>query len=163
MPTTDGGGDAPPVGNVSFKTDLMPKFAMACGLSASCHQDQVTDPKVQKVFLGCIMSASNSCTFATAGDGAPTVYMGIVNKPSQEDTTMSYVKPSDPNNSYLLHKLEGTQGTLTCVPVSMDPIVANAGGGRPPCGALMPDGNTMPDAVLPGLVRAWITQGAPNN
>jgi hypothetical protein len=64
---------------------------------------------------------------------------------------------------YLLHKIDGTQGTLMCVPVSMDPIVANAGGGRPPCGQPMPDGSPMAEPILRDLVRRWIAQGAPNN
>jgi hypothetical protein len=159
---SDGGG-AEALGPVSFKTDLIPKFVSACGLASICHQDEVTDPKTQKVFMGCMMAATNSCPFATAADAAPTVYMGIVNKTSQEEATMAYIKPSDPDNSYLLHKIDGTQGTLMCVPVSMDPIVANAGGGRPPCGQPMPDGSPMAEPILRDLVRRWIAEGAQNN
>jgi hypothetical protein len=148
---------------VSFKNDLAPKFASACGLSSSCHQDQASGAGM-RVFLGCNMTPTNTCAFATAADGASTVWMGIVNKPSQEDPPMPYIKPMMPDQSYLLHKIEGTQGTLTCVAVAMDPIVANSGETNPqPCGALMPLNNPGPDPILPGLVRSWINQGALNN
>jgi hypothetical protein len=161
----DGGSDAF-MGTVSFKNDLAPKFASACGLSSSCHQDTVTDPKVQRVFLGCNMSATNNCSFPTSAESAPTVYTEITTKTSQEEATMMhYITANNPDKSYLLRKIEGTQTSLTCVPVNMDPIVSNAPGesAQKPCGELMPLGNTMPDPILPPMVRAWINQGALNN
>jgi hypothetical protein len=157
----DGGG-AEASGPVSFKTDLLPQFERACGLSSACHQEYpVQDPMVQRVFLGCNQSLSVSCSVADPG---PLVYPGLMGL-SQEDPSMHYVTPNDPTNSYLLRKMENTLSNLTCLPVAMDPIVKNAPSEpqpAQPCGTSMPLGlGTLADLNL--LVRAWIMQGARDN
>jgi hypothetical protein len=87
---------------------------------------------------------------------------------SQEDPTMPYVTPGDPSKSYIVYKLEGdlSNGALNCLPLSMDPILQSAPGEQPtaaePCGASMPLGLGQ-QADLTAQVRAWITQGAPDN
>jgi hypothetical protein len=153
---------------ISFRRDLLAPappnvgFEFSCGLSSSCHHDPVRDSKNQRVFLGC-NQMNASCI--VMGDVAEQVYIGIVNKPSTELPSMNYVKPNDPDNSYLLHKIENNLNGLTCVPVNMNPIVANAPGlpGPPlPCGYSMP---LMSDLVpdFASKVRTWITQGALDN
>ena len=79
---------------------------------------------------------------------------------------MPYVTPGDPNNSYLVRKLEGTLGDLEtqCAAVNMDPIVANSSDPTPlqPCGVQMPL-NSNPDQAFNMKVRNWVMQGAPYN
>jgi hypothetical protein len=155
---------------ISFKSDLLAPpapavgFEFSCGLSSSCHHDPVSDPKTQRVFLGC-NQMNMSCSNVVMGDEAPIVYNEIVNKPSTELPTESYVKPNDPDNSYLLRKLENRLDGLSCTPVNMNPISANAPGlpGPPlPCGYTMPlMAPLVPDFAK--KVRCWISQGAPNN
>jgi hypothetical protein len=158
--SSDGGAEA--AAPVSFQNDLVPQLAMKCGLSSSCHQEQVQDPKVQRVFLGC--STSNpSCT----GSSPDVVYQGLL-AASQENPTMPYVKRGDPANSYVVYKLDGdlSNSMLQCLPLSMDPILQGATGEQPtasqPCGAQMPL-NGGSDTALAAQVRAWIVQGAPEN
>jgi hypothetical protein len=159
----DGGGEdggAEASGPVSFQSDLLPRFENSCGLSSACHQAQVVDPMLQRVFLGC-NPASPSCSVADAG---PLVYPELM-KPSVELPTMPYVTPNDAANSYLLRKMENNLNGLTCVAVASDPIVRN-GPAEPqpaqPCGTSMPLLQPT-DTALNAQVRAWILQGAKNN
>jgi hypothetical protein len=164
-PGNDGGQGqgAEASATVSFQSDLLPGFERACGLSSSCHQEAVSDPTTQRVFLGCNVAANPNCSVNAPG---PMVYQGLMNA-SQEDPTMPYVTPRDPTKSYLLYKLDGNLSGLEsqCRPVNMDPILQNAPGEpQPPqpCGAPMPLGlATATD--LANQVRAWIAGGAQNN
>ena len=174
------GGNTDAMGAVSFRNDILTaappnlSFELSCGLSTTCHHDPVSDPKVERVFLGC--NKSNSSCMAM-GDVAETVYAGIVGQPSQELPTMNYVTKGDPDNSYLYRKIEkdGLMG-LTCVPVNMDPIVAMAPSEptpMQPCGAPMPllaDLSSCSDPTCVAAlttfidkVRTWIADGAPDN
>jgi hypothetical protein len=159
--TPDDGGGADALGPVSFQNDLLPKFEGSCGLSSSCHQEVVQDPKVQRIFLGCNPMSPSCSVMSPVG---PLVYPGLMGF-SQEAPSMHYVVPNDPTNSYLLRKLENTLSNLTCTPVAMDPIVANAPAEpqpAQPCGTSMPLGlGTLTDVNQ--LVRAWIMQGARDN
>jgi hypothetical protein len=170
-PSSNDAGTSNNTGPVSFKNDLLTAtptgFEFSCGLSSSCHHDAVKNPKTDRVFLGCNQK-NMTCTFS--GDVATAVYQGLVGSPdaggpvmSQELPTMAYVKPGDPDNSYLVRKLEGTLSSLQCVPISMDPIAANAASEpvspTPPCGTQMPL-TADPIPALNMKVRQWIMQGA---
>ena len=74
---------------------------------------------------------------------AAVAYSRLVNVPSGQRPTLSRVTPGDPNNSYLVHKLEGTPGIV---------------GGRMPrgTGPFLTDGQML-------VLRRWIEVGAPNN
>jgi hypothetical protein len=68
-------------------------------------------------------------------------YNLLVGVPSNEQPTLLRVKPSDPDNSYMVHKIEGLPGIT---------------------GGQMPLGETpLPQATI-GAIRQWITNGAPN-
>jgi CHRD domain-containing protein/Big-like domain-containing protein len=76
-------------------------------------------------------------------DLTPThIYASIVGVASVEQPALQRVKPGDPNNSYLVQKLEGA-ATIT--------------------GARMPFGGPYLDQATIDQVRAWITAGAANN
>jgi uncharacterized protein (TIGR03118 family) len=66
----------------------------------------------------------------------------LVNVASREQPALMRVKPGEPENSYLIHKLEGTQGIS---------------------GARMPFGGPFLDAATIDQVKSWIASGAPNN
>ncbi|MBL4683447.1 MAG: hypothetical protein JKY37_02565 [Nannocystaceae bacterium] len=75
-------------------------------------------------------------------------YNVIVDMPSTQNTLMNYITSGDPDASYLLHKMRGTQVT--------------SGGS----GLTMPKGiGTEPAVVVPAAdidkVEAWINQGTP--
>ena len=86
------------------------------------------------------------CTVCHAGGGAPqglrldatNSYALLVGVPSTEVPSTLRVKPGDPNNSYLIQKLEGHAAV----------------------GAQMPFGGPpLPDATI-AVIRQWITDGA---
>jgi hypothetical protein len=173
---TSSSGNDGGTSTISYRKDLLTPpspavgFEFSCGLSSSCHHDPVHNPKTDRVFLGC-NQMNMSCT--AMGDIAETVYAGLVGNPeagslvmSQELQTMPYVKPGDPDNSYLVRKLEGTLSNLKCVPAAMDPIVANATSEpvtpTPDCGTQMPL-TANPDPAFNAKVRAWVQQGALDN
>ena len=91
------------------------------------------------------------CAQCHAGAGAPegmqlsagVSYGMIVNVPSQEQPSLLRIKPGDPDNSYLVQKIEG----------------------RAAVGAQMPDGcpATQPclDQATIDRIRAWVSEGAP--
>ena len=69
-------------------------------------------------------------------------YVDTVNVPSSEQSSLMRVKPGDPDNSYLVRKLEGGPGIT---------------------GSRMPQGGPFLSPEDLQLVRSWISQGAPNN
>ncbi|MGD8418782.1 MAG: hypothetical protein PVH91_17090, partial [Pseudomonadales bacterium] len=99
--------------------------------------------QVQQVF-------TNNCAFSGCHAGASPqqgmdlsegqAYANIVNVPSQEMPSLDRIEPGDPDNSYLVRKIEGT-GLLERMPA-----------GSPP----------LSDATIQ-LIRDWVSAGAPNN
>jgi len=68
-------------------------------------------------------------------------YNLLVGVPSAEQPSLLRVKPSDPDSSYIVHKIEGLPGIT---------------------GGQMPLGETpLPQATI-DAIRQWITNGAPN-
>jgi hypothetical protein len=70
-------------------------------------------------------------------------YSRLVNVPSGQRPTLNRVTPGDPENSYLIHKLDGRPGIV---------------GGRMPrgTGPFLTEGQVL-------VIRRWIEQGAQNN
>jgi hypothetical protein len=121
-----------------------------------------------RVFFGC-NTANASCT--ATGDVAEQVYAGLVGNPdagmlvmSTENPSMPYVTPGNPDQSWLVHKLEDATLNFQCAP--NNPIVLNATSEpvspTPACGTQMPL-TSMPDATFSMKVRNWIKQGALDN
>jgi hypothetical protein len=112
------------IGELSFAADIQPIFNANCG-GTECHEVR---------------------TPALISNG----YAAIVDVFPLSGASVPYVTPSEPENSYLMHKLDGTH--------TLD---QNAGGCG--CGG---NGSSMPPTGMldPGtrnIVRAWIEQGAP--
>jgi hypothetical protein len=74
-----------------------------------------------------------------AGDNA---YGALVNAPSRDKPGAIKVIPGDPENSYLIHKIEGRPGIV---------------------GARMPDGGPYLTQGQILVIKRWIELGAPNN
>jgi hypothetical protein len=89
------------------------------------------------------------CSVCHIGAGAPEglqldaahSYNLLVGVPSVEQPNLLRVKPSDPANSYMLHKIEGAAGIV---------------GGRMPLGE-----TPLPQATI-AAISQWISNGAPN-
>lgn len=111
--------------------------------------DEKTDPKIESATFTNIQEEilNKSCAFSgchASGSVNPNLsgnsYVNIVNKKSS--TGMDYIKPNDPNNSYLLQKIIGANGIngsrmpLNSSPLSQDKI---------------------------DILTEWINEGAKNN
>jgi hypothetical protein len=114
----DGNGGAP-----TLSADVQPIFSSNCALS-NCH------------------AGSNPVQGMNLSSGQ--AYANIVNVQSNESPLLR-VMPGEPDESYLVHKIQGTQGTV---------------GGS---GAQMPFGTQPLSQDQIDLIREWITDGAQNN
>lgn len=131
---------------VSFAQNVAPVFQKSCtpGGGFTCHGAGIASP-----FLGA----------SDGGTDAASILDSIVGIEAGEDPEMDYVAPNQPDQSYLMHKIDGDQCTLAAeCALSLDNEY------YPNCGASMP---FLPHALLPvsvrDQVRAWIAQGAQNN
>jgi mono/diheme cytochrome c family protein len=114
----------PPADTVTLSGDVQPIFTANCAFSG-CHAGNTPA-------LGQNLSAGQA-------------YGSIVNVPSQEAPDLFRVHPSFPDSSYLVHKIQGTQGSV------------GGSGGR------MPLGGAALSADDIATIRAWISAGALNN
>jgi hypothetical protein len=122
-PTPDPCPTPTPIPNVTFSSIDSSIFQPSCATS-NCH-------------------GKGSASGGLALD-SNVAYANLVNVPSQELTSMLLVKPGDPANSYLWHKLKGDQASM---------------GGS---GSTMPIGPALTSTQLQS-VNQWIAEGAPNN
>ncbi|UQA59127.1 hypothetical protein [Polyangium aurulentum] len=132
--------DAP---QVSFKTDVLPIFRNSCGLSSACHGGN-PGPAGQP-YLGPAAAAPDPDQTEIDAIIAANVDVDATKAP-----TMKNVAPGSPENSFLMHKMDGT---LQCASVKCDPV----------CGASMPQGSGVLPQDKRDTVRRWIAQGAKNN
>lgn len=123
-------------------------FVAGCG-------DDVTNGEIPS-FAGSVQPIfSASCATGGCHTGATPqenldlsqgrAYGAIVNVPSVQVPTMRRVRPGEPDQSYLVHKIQDTQSQV---------------GGE---GSRMPKDLAPLSADQISLIRAWITGGAPNN
>jgi hypothetical protein len=111
-------------GEVSFSQQVQPILTDRCA------------------FGGCHASVSPAAGLSLSEGLA---YAGTYNVPSQELPSMDRVEPGDPDQSYLVHKIQGTH--------------LDVGGS----GLRMPRGQEPLSQDQIDLIRAWIEQGARNN
>jgi uncharacterized protein YjdB len=106
---------------VSFANQVQPIFTANCALSG-CHAGASPEQ-------GMNLSAGQA-------------YNAIVNVPSVQQPSLMRVLPGNPDNSYLVRKIEGTPSIT---------------------GSRMPLGGPFLTASQIATIRTWISQGAPNN
>lgn len=131
---------------VSFQTDVLPVFQRSCGVASSCHGD-ITSPNENRPYFG-----PNKDTTATQAD-IDAIFADVVDVGSFYEPGMMIVKTGDPENSFLMYKLDDTLGcdALSCA-------------GNKACGAMMPQGASEPLALAErDAIRRWIAQGAQKN
>jgi len=80
-----------------------------------------------------------------------TGHANMIGVASSEHMTMNRIEPGDPSSSWLMHKLDGTQGAFT----------AQCFGSF--CGNQMPLGGPFLSQDELDAIRAWITNGAVND
>ena len=130
---------APPAGFdpatpvVQFARDVIPIFGQSCAFS-TCHGSNVGT--ANGVFLG---------------KDPARVHTAIVNVRGDQLTTMSFVTPGNPRESYLMRKMDGSQCAL-------DPQCT---GGS--CQGSMPKNQPVLEIASRDVIRRWIAQGAKND
>ena len=125
---------------VSFRKDVLPNITLGCDVD-TCHGSKGSGN----------LKLSNPDTVGLE-KAATTIYGNLVNKAADAHKTMKRVVPGDPNNSFLMHKLDGDQCALDATTCNHDD-----------CGVSMPqDGDLLPDTDR-AVIRKWIMQGAKDN
>lgn len=141
-------GDAHPMSRV-FLAGLMILLTFSCERADPVQPQpiQVTFSSIQTNIFNqnCVLSGCHLGGSAPLGlDLSEGVsYNLLVNVASGEVPSLMRVKPGDPENSYLVHKIEGRPSIV---------------------GDRMPRGR--PDPLAPEEIQAirdWISEGAPNN
>jgi hypothetical protein len=112
----------------------MPIFGANCSFSA-CHAS----------------GATGSLTIGATAADATSTRKALVGVPSGELASMPYVTPGKPEQSFLMHKMDGDQ----CV---YDNMCASSY-----CGLTMPNGVAQLSVPTRDVVRRWIAQGAADN
>jgi len=132
---------------LTLEADILPVIARSCALSTACHRTGTA----YSLNLGPgVVDGVVVATDAVLADVSLALAM-----PSAEVPDWLRVKKGDPERSYLMRKLDGSQrcGDLACVVVLGSPR---------PCGERMPggDSSTPLDPEELRKVRDWIEQGA---
>lgn len=115
-----------PEGPPSFSEDIQPVFSGSCAFSG-CHGDNANPAQKPMALL------------------AGQAYDNIVGVSSAELPGMDRIEPGEPDESYLIHKIQGTQGTV------------GGSGDRMPLGSAPLAPSTIE------LIRQWVEDGAPRN
>ena len=116
-----------PGGAVSFAADVQPILSGSCAFSG-CHGTSNAQPGGKPM----VLTASQS-------------YDNVVGVASDELPTMQRIRAGQPDNSYLIHKLQGTHRT------------AGGSGERMPLGSA-----ALPQATI-DRIRTWVANGASRN
>ncbi len=114
-------------------------------------QDTPAIPFTMTEFQNTVLTPS--CTFSACHDSAspeegldltPSAFVSIVGVASNQ-STLARIEPGSADNSYLMHKLDGTHEQV---------------GGS---GLSMPRNQALLGVAVRARIRAWINDGAPNN
>jgi len=119
---------------VAFDTQVAPLFVDSCSFSA-CHASKLADAN-----HGLFLKGSSAETIAKVKES--------LTAKSKALPSMPYVTPGDPENSFLMRKMDADLCTLADQCTDKD------------CGKSMPSGNDVLPADARNLVRRWIAQGA---
>ena len=118
------------------------------GLDGDDGGDEVTLSRVQPIFTGnCTFSGCHIGSSPAEGMslGAGQTFGSVVNVVARELPSMNRVTPNQPDNSYLVHKVQDTH------------MAAGGSGSR------MPEGQPPLSQSDIDLIRAWIQAGAQSN
>jgi len=126
-------------GNVGVSANVVVAVQNGTAVTLTQIQAQVFTPVCSVCHSG---PTSNILPTGMNLSTAAASYSALVNVASLQRSTIDRVAPGDPDNSYLIQKLEGTAGIA---------------------GVRMPQGGPYLDQATIDMVRDWITAGAPNN
>jgi len=125
-------------GNVGVSADVVVTVENAVAVTLTQIQALVFSPTCRDCHSG---PTGNSLPSGMNLSSSANSFTALVNVTSMQVGSLNRVTPGDPDNSYLIQKLEGTA----------------AGGAR------MPQGGPFLDQATVDMIRQWITDGALNN
>jgi hypothetical protein len=125
-------------GNVGVSAEVIVSVENGSGVTLSQIQTQVFTPVCSACHTG---PTSNTLPSGMNLTSAADSHAALVGVPSIQVPAMDRVEPGDPDSSYLIHKLEGTQTV----------------------GDRMPQGGPFLEQETIDTIRQWISDGAPNN
>lgn len=141
-------------------TDVAPEDAATTDVSEDVPIVPVAFSEVQALFTRtCAMPACHG-RGADGGGGSAGLFLtdgvtshrSMVDQPSDQVGRLRLVSPGDPDNSYLVVKVEGTMRRYAECATSP---------GRNPCGVQMPQLAAPLTTAERALIRNWIRSGAP--
>ena len=125
-------------GNLSVSADVVVTVDNAAPVTLADIQAQVFSP----ICSGCHSGPTSNVLPAGMNlSNAAASHAALVNVASLQVAGLDRVTPGDPDNSYLIQKLEGTAAV----------------------GSRMPQGGPFLDQPTIDMIRQWIADGAPNN
>lgn len=137
---------------VSFKTDVLPIFRRSCGVAGGACHGIPNNSIAEHPYLGPQLQMPPVDATQAEIDG---IFAEIVDKPSVQAPMTMLVATGKPELSYVMHKMDGTQGTCAD---------AKCTATKGQCDSPMPLGTDTPlPAAERDLVRRWIAQGAKND
>lgn len=125
-----------PSGNGVAGGNFTAQFSLATPVQTGPTLDEIQAAVFTPLCAGCHSPAGSAAATGLHLQNADSSHASLVGIPSVADGTILRVAPNDPDNSYLVHKLENTGGV----------------GVMPPTGML-------PQATI-NNIRQWITDGA---
>jgi hypothetical protein len=125
-------------GNIGVSADVVVTVQNAAAVTLSQIQAQVFSTSCSGCHSG---PTGNSLPSGMSLTSAANSFAALVNVPSLQVGSLDRVTPGDPDNSYLIQKLDGTAGV----------------------GSRMPQGGPFLDQATMDMIRQWITDGAQNN
>ena len=155
----DSGGDDDPLPtNISLRTDLLKAggtFRFSCAFGTTCHGSETGSTGV--LYLGTKESDAGPDLTSEQID---LVYTSLVDAPSRAAPTLKRVVSGQPENSFLMMKLDGKLDAVRSQCQLPSSGVSTSGH---PCGDVMPRGGPLLPAGDRAVIRAWIKEGAKNN
>jgi len=131
---------------LTFTADVYPIVKTSCSLAKTCHGATAAAMGDHDPQLGPIAGTTDPAALKTIHDA-------IVGVAAKEAPSLQYVKAMDPENSWLMKKVEGVQA-CTGVACTKIPEAPSA------CGDSMPQGGDLIPAAEQSKIRDWIKGGA---
>lgn len=132
--------------HLSRSAPVLLAFLTACGPPPATF----TEVRDELLVTSCALSSCHgggTGDLTMSADDPGAIYGALVDVPSVHDPAILRVKPGDPDNSFLIQKLEGTHANANEDNEAMPP----------------PLGLADRDPEMIERVRSWIENGAPND
>ena len=126
-------------GNVGVSASVVVTVQNAAPVTLSQIQAQVFGPTCS--VSGCHSGGGGGLPGVMNLTSAKASFNNLVNVPSLQMGSLDQIEPGDPDNSYLIRKIEGTASV----------------------GARMPFGGPFLDQATINMIRQWVSDGALNN